>query len=133
MHLQRTGISISRVGNSPEMPGDLFGYHPFHLWTVHPSCTSSDTSSTTPLALKSPSACAAFGLEAQRPSAHCTSLFPGLPGSQALQVFRDGIPIPRMVCRGSHWKTLKNATDLLPKTGGGGGRNHHCLISRCQA
>ena len=44
-----------------------------------------------------------------------------------------GSPFPCMVCRGSHWKALKNATDLLPKTAGGGGRNHHCLISRCQA
>lgn len=31
-----------------------------------------------------------------------------------------GSPFPCMVCRGSHWKALKNATDLLPKTAGGG-------------
>ena len=30
-----------------------------------------------------------------------------------------GSPFPCMVCRGSHWKALKNATDLLPKTAGG--------------
>jgi len=71
------------------MSGDLFGYHPFHLWTVHQVAQQAEQAEQAATPSPNPHPMRGFW-EAQRPSAHCTSLFPG----SVPQVFRDGIPIP---------------------------------------